>query len=52
MSAYQKPKAKDLSYIFSGLVDSYSEIGLKACEMKELQIWRNANIQKIAKRLA
>ena len=49
MSAYQKPKAKDLPCIFSDLVDSYSEIRLKACEMKKLQIWQNANIQEIAK---
>jgi len=37
MSAYQKPKAKDLLCIFSDLVDSYSKIGLKAYETKESQ---------------
>lgn len=51
MSAYQKPRARDLPCIFANLVDNYRTIGLKTCETKESQAWRHASTQEAAKRL-
>ena len=51
MSTYLKPRAKDLPCLFAELVEKYSEVGLKSCETKESQKWRNASNQGTAKRL-
>ena len=52
MSAYRKPRARDLLCIFTDLVENYSKIGLKTCETKESQVWWHASNQETAKRLA
>jgi hypothetical protein len=51
VSAFQKPRAKDLSCLFAELVEKYNEVGLKTCETKESQKWRHASNQETAKRL-
>ena len=51
VSAYQKPRAKDLPCLFSELVEKYNEVGLRTCETKESQKWRRASNQETAKRL-
>jgi hypothetical protein len=52
VSAYLKPKAKDLPCLFAELVEKYNEVKLKSCEIKESQKWRSASNQETAKRLA
>ena len=52
MSAYLKPRAKDLPCLFAELVEKYSEVELKLCATKKSQKWRNASNQRTAKRLA
>ena len=44
-------KARDLPCIFANLINNYSEIRLKTCEMKKSQVWWHASNQKTAKRL-
>ncbi|RHZ57715.1 hypothetical protein Glove_384g34 [Diversispora epigaea] len=51
VSAYLRPKARDLRCIFADLVEKYDEIGLKPCEIKESQKWRHASNEDTAKRL-
>lgn len=51
MSAFQKPRAKDLPCLFADLVEKYNGVGLKTCETKESQKWRHASNQETAKRL-
>ncbi|CAG8600912.1 19579_t:CDS:1, partial [Dentiscutata erythropus] len=42
-SAVEKPRAKDLSCVFSLIANKYSRLGLRPCETKESQTWRHAN---------
>ena len=37
---------------FATLVEAYSEVGLRSCEVKEPEMWRHASTQETAKRLA
>ena len=52
MSVYKKPIARDLLCVFATLVEAYSEVGLRSCEVKEPQMWRHVSTQETAMQLA